>query len=408
MIGDNFMQQISLTSLLHTSTLKNKRVFLRADLNIPIHDGVIKDDYRLQAIVPTIDLILQKGGKIILATHIGRPKNHEPALSTKHLIPWFKNHNYKHHYKIEYEPDLDAAHAKSYNDFDTILLLENMRFYPGEKKSDPLFAQQLAQLGDYYVNDAFALVHRHDTSITLVPELFAPDQRTIGLLIEKELRALQRLLENPAKPFTLILGGGKVADKLPLLYALIDQIDTVLLCPATVFTFLKTQNKPVGLSLVDTTKLDSCKQFILEAHQKKINVMMPIDYQIADKSFDGPLSLVSADRFPADGVGISIGPDTAKLFAQEIQKAGTIFFNGLMGSINRPETLQGADALFKAMIASPGVTIVGGGDSVAAARLLQVNDQLDFLSTGGGATLAYLTGQELPGLACFIKKPDRS
>jgi phosphoglycerate kinase len=390
----------SLTSLLPSLSLHNKRVFLRADLNVPLKNGSIIDDYRLQALLPTIDLIQKKGGKIILATHIGRPKGFDGMLSTQHVLPWFK----KADYKITYEADLAAAVTKSYHDFDTILLLENMRFFPGEKNHDPLFAQQLADLGDYYVNDAFALLHRADTSITMVPELFAPNHRTIGLLIEKELAMLNNLLENPAKPFVLILGGGKVADKLPILYSLIDTVDVILLGPAIVCTFLKAHNKPVGKSLVDDTQLESCNQFIVDAHQRNIKIVFPVDYLIAHETFNGSLSYTNADEFPADAVSVSIGPKTAQIFAQEISRAGTIFFNGLMGTTQRPETLNEVNTLFHAMADSSGTSIVGGGDSVAAAQLLNVANSLDFLSTGGGATLAYLAGEDLPGLSVFIDK----
>lgn len=391
---------ISLTSSLHSTSLSDKRVFLRADLNIPIDQGTITDDYRLQALLPTINIIQQKGGKVILATHIGRPTQPDGSLSTQHLLPWFKAHGYA----IVYEADLATALIKSHDDFNTILLLENMRFFAGEKNGDSQFAHQLAHLGDYYVNDAFALLHREDTSITLVPELFTPDHRSIGLLIEKELLMLNTLLINPVKPFVLILGGGKVADKLPLLYSLANMVDVVLLGPAIVFSFLKAQNKPVGASLVDTHYLDACNQFIVDADKKNIKLVFPIDYQIARDTFNGPLSYTDEDRFPADGVGISIGLKTADLFAREIKNAGTLFFNGLMGSIHRPETLAGAHAIFKAMALSPGKSIVGGGDSVAAAQFFKMGDSLDFLSTGGGVTLSYLSGNDLPGLRSFIPK----
>lgn len=398
------MEQIALTSLLNTSDIKNKRVLLRADLNVPLDNGTITNDYRLQAIKPTLDLLLKKGAKVILLTHLGRPTKPDPLLSTKLLIPWFK----ADHYRIQYESDLNAAIDESHRDVTTILLLENMRFFSGEQKNDPLFAQQLAQLGDYYVNDAFGLLHRNDTSITLLPELFAPDHRTIGLLIEKELSMLNALLYKPKKPFVLILGGGKVSDKLPLLYALIDSVDTVLLCPAIVFSFLKADDKPVGKSLVDNHMLDACRQFLADAQARNIRVLFPLDYQVAQDTFNGPLSWVAQDAFPTQGVGISIGPKTEILFADEINQAGTIFFNGLMGSTHNKATLQGAEALFKAMAGSPGISIVGGGDSVAAAQILGFTGSLDFLSTGGGVTLAYLAGENLPGLSCFIKKSDKN
>ncbi len=390
---------ITVTSNLKNLTLTNQRVFLRVDLNVPIKNKKIVNDHRLRAIKPTIDLIQEKGGKIILATHIGRPHNHDPNLSTKILIPWFKQQDYK----IEYESDFAIAYEKSFKTIDTILLLENMRFFPGEKKADQNFAQQLARLGDYYVNDAFALLHRNDTSITLVPKQFPPSKRTIGLLIEQELIMLNKLLNNPQKPFVLIIGGGKVSDKLPLLYNLLDKVNTILLCPAIVFTFLRALGKSVGKSLVDKSALELCQHLLHKAQKNNVNIMFPIDYQIAHDTFDGPLSIVEADTIPDNGIGISIGPKTATFFAHEIRSAKTIFFNGLMGTSQRKETLEGVNAIFKAMGQSPGLSIIGGGDSVAAAQLLGVEDKISYLSTGGGATLTHLSEQELPGLTPFTE-----
>jgi len=402
----NHTKIISISSSLPSLDLHNKRVLLRADLNVPIENGIITDDYRLQALLPTIDLIQQKGGKIILATHIGRPKQSDPTLSTEHLIPWFKNHGYT----ITYERDLTTAFTKSTQDYNTILLLENMRFFPGEKNDTSTssacqnalyFAQQLAQLGDYYVNDAFALLHRTDTSITRVPELFTPDHRTIGLLIEKELRMLNNLLEKPAKPFVVILGGGKVADKLPILYALINTVDVILLGPAIVSTFLKAQNKPIGKSLIDNNNLDACSRFIAQAHNRTIKIIFPVDYLIARETFDGPLSYTCAETLPSNGVSVLFGQRTVDIFNQEIKKAGTVFYNCLMGTVKRPETLAEVNTLFRTMADSPGASVIGGGDSVAAAQLLGIGQSIDFHSTGGGATLAYLAGQDLPGLSVF-------
>jgi phosphoglycerate kinase len=396
-MNDTNNKIISLTSGLHTAHLDNQRIFLRADLNVPLNNGIIVDDFRLEALRATIDLIHQKNGSIILATHIGRPKGVDDALSTRHLIPWFT----KHGYAVQFEPDLQKAREASHNLKKTILLLENMRFFPGEKNHDAAFVNQLADCADYYVNDAFALLHRTDASITQLPDQFDSKHKAIGLLIEKELHMLNMLFTKPTTPFVLILGGGKVADKLPLLYALIDHIDTVLLGPAIVFTFLHAQNKPVGLSLVDESNYAACMQFLRDAAQKNITIKMPLDYQIAEKTFTGPLSYTDAHNFPADSIGVSIGSRTAARWTSIIEHAGTIFYNGLMGDVKRPETLQGVKMIFEAMKRSPGTSIIGGGDSVAAARYLQLDDAVDFLSTGGGATLAYLIGQNLPGLESF-------
>jgi phosphoglycerate kinase len=395
------MKTPSVISTLATADLTHKRVFLRADLNVALSGlGSGITDHRLQAILPTIDLIQRKGGKVILATHIGRPTGPTPGLSTKNLMPWFQQRGYA----MDFEPHLGHAYDQSFFDPKTILLLENMRFFPQEKTGDLPFAQSLARLADWYVNDAFALLHRSDTSITVVPSLFTRETRTIGLLIEQELTLLQKLLHKPKKPFVLICGGGKVADKIPLIQHLLPHIDTLLLCPAIVFTFLKAVKKNVGKSVVDDNSLQVTREMMRTAQEKNINVLFPVDYQVAHQTFNGRLSIVNADEFPADGVGISIGPKTAQLFGDTIRQAQTIFYNGAMGDINRPETLTGLAELFKAIGQSKGLSIVGGGESVAAARLLGLEHTMSSFSTGGGATLAYLSGEPLPGLDIFLHR----
>lgn len=390
---------LTIQSKLKNFSLKNKRVLLRADLNVPLHEKKIIHDHRLSSAIPTINLIQQNGGKVILATHIGRPEKNEPNLSTQLLIPWFEQHGYN----TVFEGDIDKACHKSFENKNTILLLENMRFFPGEKTGDLAFAQQLAQLGDYYVNDAFGTLHRNDTSVAIVPTLFDKNKQSIGLLVEKELRILNALLHNPKSPFVFVLGGGKLSDKIPLLQYMADNIDTLLLCPAIVFTFLKSMGKPVGKSLVDNTMLDKCKEILSLMQKKGVNVLFPQDYIVAHNTFDGPIvsEAVSANNFSDNNVGITIGPKTVDLFSKEISKAGTIFLNGLMGNVQHKQTLSGAKAIFEAMAQSKGVSIVGGGDSATAAILLEFSNRLDHLSTGGGSTLAYLSGQPLPGLEPF-------
>lgn len=385
---------MNITSSITTLPLKNKTVFLRADLNVPLKDGIILNEHRLMALVPTLSHLLEQHATIILATHIGRPTNHEAELSTSHLISWFTAHGYV----IFFAPDLAAVPALVHAHPQSIILLENMRFYAGETTHDAAFARQLASYADYYINDAFALLHRNDTSITLLPELFAREKRSIGFLIENELKHLNRLIENPEHPFTLILGGGKIDSKIPLLKNLIPHIDHLLLCPAIVFSFLKALKKPVGRSLVDESALSTCLELLNQAREHNVTVHFPIDYQIALGSFEGPLSYVTADAFPIDGVGITIGPKTSVQFGATIAASKTIFYNGLMGTVDRQETLSGMSAIFQAMVQSGGYSVIGGGDSVAAAEILGYADDIDYLSTGGGATLSYLSGAPLPGL----------
>lgn len=388
----------SLRSSLPTLDIQDQRVFLRADLNIPLPKGVIIHDYRLQALLPTIDLIMHKGGKIILATHIGRPKNYEAHLSTYHLVSWFC----KRGYEIDFAENPDQAVIKSNEKNNAIVLLENLRFFYGEQHQDTKFAQALAASADFYVNDAFGTVHRKDTSITILPLLFPPEKRTIGLLIQKELHGLNPLYENPKRPFVTLIGGAKIETKLPLVENLLLHTDTICLCPAIVFTFLKALGKPVGKSLVDEKQLNNARQIISQAHHLKKELLFPLDYQIAQKTFDGPLFYENADSFPADGIGISIGPKTIELWSKKIMSAQTIFFNGLMGFSEKSETLDGMQAIFQAMAGSDGYSVLAGGDTVATAQALGFQEKIDVLSTGGGATLAYLAGETMPGLEPFF------
>jgi len=382
-----------LESKLNGLDLTGKRVLLRADLNVPLRNGKILDDYRLHKLLPTLNLIGQKGGSVVLITHIGRPDTVDPALSTKQLIPWFENRGYQ----IVFASTIEDAHKK-FDEGNRLVLLENLRFFPGEKGKDSKFAQGLATLGNYYVNDAFATMHRDDTSITLAPKYFPFERRTIGLLVQQELETLNKLLHDPKQPFTLIIGGGKVQTKLPLLFNLIDKIDMLFLCPAIVFSFSKAQGEPVGKSLIDDTALDLCREIMNTAKVNNIKLFFPIDYQIAMNGFDGPLSYVPANEIPDNGVGISIGPQTVDFWTKELSKPKTILYNGLMGNVERKETLEGACGLFRAMAQTKAHTIIAGGDSVAAANFCNVMGDIEWCSTGGGATIAYLSGEVLPGL----------
>jgi len=394
--------EIRMYSKLPSWNIQNKRIFLRADLNVPLVNKKIINDFRLQSLLPTIDYILEHDGTIILATHMGRPEKCDPNFSTAILLPWFK----KHGYNIIFEKDLENAYQKSKTADEQIILLENMRFFPGEKRNDSAFAQQLARLGDFYVNDAFGTLHRSDTSVTLTAQKFSPEKRTIGLLIEKELRILNNLLYNPKQPFVLILGGGKVADKIPIIQNLLNKVQTILLCPAIVFTFLKAIGKPVGNSLVDDRMLETCRTILKHTEQQNISVMFPVDFQVVRGNIDGSLAIVSANAITTNDIGISIGPLTMQEWKPIIKQAGTVFFNGSIGFANKSETLNGMKAALHAMTQSAGTTIIAGGDSVAVAHDLGLDNQIDYLSTGGGATLAYLSGQELPGLTIINYKQE--
>lgn len=389
---------MSITSALRSWHCAHQRIFLRADLNVPIHHGVIRNDQRLCAIQDTLDYLIDHQATVLLATHLGRPKDHEDELSTKHLMPWFEKKGYRIRWSSTFD---DAAQMLASASPGSIVLLENLRFFKGELDASAAFAQHLAQLASFYVNDAFGTLHRNDTSITLLPELFASKKRTIGFLVEKELALLDTFLQKPAHPVLLILGGDKIATKLPLIKNLLPITDHIMLCPAIVFTFLKALDRPVGKSLVDDEVMQTALATLHQAPQENCMIHFPLDYQIAHQTIDGPLSIIKADQFPQDGVGISIGPATIAQWRPLIATSGTTFFNGAIGFAHRPETLKGMRGLLSAMAEGSGTSYVTGGDSIAMVKQLAITG-IKHTITGGGSALAYLSSEELPGLKPFI------
>lgn len=374
-------------------SLEQERVFMRTDFNVPLKDGMIMSDFRLQAVRPTIDYLLEKQAYIVLATHLGRPQGPDLHYSTKQLIPWFLDHGYA----IEFAENPTVAAQKSKEKKSHLILLENLRFFPGEKKQDEAFALQLKSCGDIFVNDAFGTLHRNETSLTLLPALYEQDKKTIGFLIEKEITHLNKLINDPKKPFITILGGGKIKTKLPFIESIVKKVDHILLCPALVFTILHALGIPTGKSLVDEEALDAIKTFLTTADAQKI--VLPSDFQVALENINSALITTEGQAIPENGIGTAIGPKTTENFCTHIQKAKTVFFNAAMGFPTNPATMQATQQLLEALATSKAYTVVGGGDSVAAAFNANVAEKIDFLSTGGGATLAYLSGQKLPGLA---------
>lgn len=385
----------TLTCKLLNFNLKNKRVLLRVDLNVPLANNHVADDFRLRSLQPTLDYLQKENAIIFIATHLGRPNGkYNPNLSTKLLLPWFEQHNYH----IIFEPDLKTVATRHYRPGSTILL-ENLRFFKGEQSHDPTFAHELAACADYYVNDAFGALHRTDSSLTLVADCFAPKKKTIGFLIEKELRELKKLKTSPEQPFICIIGGGKIDTKISVIKNMLQTAQTIFLCPAVVFTFLKALHKPVGKSLIDENLIETARTILESAEQqKKSKLFFPLDYQIADTTRDGTLTVVDSEQFPEDGAGVSIGPKTIAAWDPLIQQAKTIFVNSAMGFQDRPDTLEGLHELLKCIAGSKAYTVVGGGDSAAAVERFGLSQKIDFISTGGGATLTYLSGQPLPGL----------
>lgn len=384
-------------SNLKEANLKNKRVLLRADLNVPRRsDGTIENDFRIKALLPTINLINEKGGKVILLTHCGRPKKQEKRLSTKVFTSWFKEHGYH----AIFAPTLKKAAELSRKNNKDIVILENLRFFEEEEANDEAFANKLAELGYYYVNDAFSVMHRDHASITTLAKLFAPDKRTIGLIVEKEIQELTTILKKTKSPFVVLQGGIKGDTKISLLQALLKKVDTILISTPLCFSFLKAQNKNVGLSFVEDALIPQIKDFMQAAEKNNVTVVLPVDYQVSSKSFKDPHDLRESKTIGTGNIGVSIGPKTANLFSEHLQQSKTVFVNGLAGNNLYPETLEGTRVLLQALRHVNGVHIIAGGDSIALVEHLGFND-VGYLSTGGGATLAYLSGQTLPGLAVF-------
>jgi len=412
---------------LNATSCNNQRVLLRADLNVPLTGGTIENDFRLQEIRPTLDILLKQHATVILVTHLGRPEKDRSALSTTIITTWLQEHGYP----AIFAPTITAAHEHSTQNPNTIIVLENIRTFPGETTYDHAFAKELAALGDCYVNDAFGTLHRNDASISLVPLFFAPEKRFIGLLIARELQLLKPLIaaaqnhnialstrENTdLHPFVVVLGGGKVADKLPLIEGLLDKADTILLCPAIVSTFMKAKGLSTGKSLVDESLVHHCKKLIVRAEQTKTELIFPTDLQVAAGSWNGPLSDKKSDQLLPDDVSIALGPLSTLFYAEKITVARTVFFNAAMGFTQRPETLFAAKTLIETLGASAAYAVIGGGDSVALANAYSFEKlvhrpsihglKTKHLSTGGGATLTYLSGAPLPGLEALCKKQEK-
>ncbi len=391
--------------------LKHKRVFLRADLNIPLKNKKILQNYRLESIIPTIKYIQENGGKVILATHLGRPKAantinfFDENLTTEILLPWFKAKGFK----IKLERDLQKTQILSMQDFTEILLLENLRFFNGEQgttKERQSFVQMLKPLADVYINDAFALFHRDDCSVTMLAQQF--EKKAFGLLVEKEIKKLSKLKENPAQPFVLVLGGIKVKSKINLLQNFIEKSETnrpqsILIAGAIANTFLKAQGFNVGKSLVEDESIDFAKDFLNKAKEKGVNILLPQDLLVAQN--EAEFNYYQKGKIPNDGICVDIGPETIESFQNIIKNAKTIFTNGTAGIYTKPESNKGSQKILELIANSNAYTVAGGGDCVAAVYMFNLQEKFDFLSTGGGATLAFLSSKDpqkdLPALKVF-------
>ena len=387
---------------LSTIDVAGKRVFLRCDLNVPLKEGVIKDDGRIKASLPTIQLLLEKGASLVIAAHLGRPKGEaKPELS---LAPVAKRLSELLGREVKFVGEVTGAAvitAAESLKAGEILLLENIRFSAAETSKEEsergAFAGELAQLADIYVGDGFGAVHRKHASVFDLPKLLP---HAAGTLVAAEVQVLKKLTQNPERPYGVVLGGAKVSDKLGVIENLLGKVDVLAIGGGMVFTFLKAQGKEIGTSLVEAEMLDVVKGLIATAEKNGVKLVLPTDIVVAPTfAADATPTLVAADAIPADQMGLDIGSVSAKAFAAEIVKCKTVFWNGPMGVFEFPNFAAGTKVVAQALTEVSGISVVGGGDSAAAVRALGFADsQFGYISTGGGASLEYLEGKELPGL----------
>ncbi|MEN9352115.1 MAG: hypothetical protein RLZ78_356 [Actinomycetota bacterium] len=387
---------------LSTIDVAGKRVFLRCDLNVPLKEGIIKDDGRIKASLPTIQALLEKGASLVIAAHLGRPKGEaKPELS---LAPVAKRLAELLGREVKFTGEVTGASvtaAAQALKAGEILLLENIRFSAAETSKEEsersLFAAELAKLADVYVGDGFGAVHRKHASVFDLPQLLP---HAAGKLVAAEVEVLKKLTQNPERPYGVVLGGAKVSDKLGVIENLLGKVDVLAIGGGMVFTFLKAQGKEIGTSLVEAEMLDVVKGLIATAEKNGVKLLLPTDIVVAPAfAADATPTLVAADKIPADQMGLDIGPVSAAAFAAEIVKCKTVFWNGPMGVFEFPNFATGTKVVAQALTEVSGISVVGGGDSAAAVRALGFADsQFGYISTGGGASLEYLEGKELPGL----------
>jgi phosphoglycerate kinase len=391
------------TKTLRDLTLKGRRVFVRVDFNVPIRDGVISDDTRIRSSIPTIQYVLDAGARcVILASHFGRPKGARNAAMS--LAPVAAHLSSLLGLPVAFADDCigeSAERAVAQSPHGGVLLLENLRFHAAEEQNDQVFARALAALADVYVNDAFGAAHRAHASVDALPRLMG--DAGAGLLMESELRYLGGVLEHPERPFVAVLGGAKVSDKIEVIENLIPRVDRLIIGGAMAYTFLKAAGKPVGRSLVEDDKLEDARDIVARAQAKGIALLLPTDHVVAEKLESGiATEIVSVDD-PAigDRMGLDIGPDTAAAYARAVGDARTVIWNGPMGVFEIDEFARGTLAMAEAVANVRGTTIVGGGDSIAAVHKAGITDRITHISTGGGASLEFLGGLVLPGVAAL-------
>jgi phosphoglycerate kinase len=388
--------------------MAGQRVFIRVDFNVPLDGGNVSEDTRIRATLPTLRLAIDGGARVVLASHLGRPKGKpDPKYSLKPVAARLQEFLGK---PVQLAADCVGAEAEAKSKALTngdVLLLENVRYHPEEEKNDPEFSKQLAALCDgLFVCDAFGSAHRAHASVVGITKFVR--QSAAGLLMEKELAYLGKAISNPDRPFVAILGGAKVSDKIEVVRNLMKLADAMLIGGAMAYTFLKSQGKPVGKSLVENDKLDLARDLLHEAESRRFRLILPVDHVLAESPDSTVAKITDIDHTPDGWMGLDIGPKTIALFEKEIASARTIVWNGPLGMFEKPEFAQGTLAIARAVAGSKSrsaTSIIGGGDSVAAAEQAGVASQISHISTGGGASLEFLAGDKLPGVDALTDKP---
>ena len=386
---------------------KGKKALIRVDFNVPLDDDFnITDDNRIQGALPTIKKILKDGGSVILMSHLGRPKDGPTdKYSLKHIVDYLSK---VLGVDVQFADDCigEQAVEKAKNlEPGQVLLLENLRFHKEEEKGDRDFAKKLADLGDVYVNDAFGTAHRAHASTAIIAEFF-PDNKYFGYLMAKEIENAEKVMNKPERPFTAIMGGAKVSDKLELIEALLDKVDNLIIGGGMAYTFVKARGGEIGKSLVELDKLDLANELVKKADEKGVNLVLPTDAQIADRFandaevYDGP-----NDEIPADKQGLDIGPESSQHFKDVIMASNTLLWNGPMGVFEMDTFAKGTKAVADAVVAATergAFSLIGGGDSAAAVSKFGMTEHVSYVSTGGGALLEYMEGKTLPGVKAIL------
>ena len=389
---------------------KGKKVLVRCDFNVPLKDGVITDENRITAALPTIKKLIADGAQVILCSHLGKVKNGPNEKES--LAPVAKRLAELLNQEVVFAADdtvvgENAKKAVAAMKDGDVVLLQNTRFRPEETKNGEAFSKELASLCDIYVNDAFGAAHRAHCSTVGVASFV--EEAAVGYLMGKELQYLGNAVENPVRPFVTILGGAKVADKLNVIENLLNKADTLIIGGGMAYTFLAAKGYSVGTSLLDETKIDYCKDMLKKAEEKGVKILLPVDVTIT-KDFPDPIDaeievqIADADKIPADMMSLDIGPKTAELYADAVKSAKTVVWNGPMGVFENPILAKGTIAVAKSLAETDATTIIGGGDSAAAVNTLGFGDKMSHVSTGGGASLEFLEGKALPGIEAVNDK----